>query len=186
MRADIYALLATLLRTSPTAETLQHLVRLEADDTDLGRAIGLLAVAAGTTTAEAVDEEFHDLFVGVGASELKPYASYYRTGFLYEKPLADLRDAMAELGIESADESSEPEDHIASLCEIMCGLITGAFDAPASLAGQRAFFDRHMAPWVEHLFEDLETVESSVFYRPVGAVGRLFMQIEAQAFEMAA
>lgn len=186
LRANAYALLATLLRTPPTAETLQNLTRLDSDDTELGRAIGLLGVAAQATTVEAVGEEYHDLFVGVGASELKPYASYYRTGFLYEKPLADLRDDMAGLGIESAEETSEPEDHIASLCEIMCGLITGAFDAPADLARQRAFFDRHIAPWAAHLFEDMETAQSAGFYKPVGTVGRLFMEIESQAFEMAA
>ncbi len=186
LRANAYALLATLLRTPPTAETLQDLARLEPDDTDLGRAIGSLGAAAAAANAGAVGEEFHDLFVGVGASELKPYASYYLTGFLYEKPLADLRDAMAELGIEIADDSAEPEDHIASLCEIMCGLITGAFGAPASLASQRAFFDKHLAPWADHLFEDLETVQSANFYKPVGAVGRMFMRIESQAFEMAA
>lgn len=186
LRANTYALLATLLRTPPTAETLQDLAQLASDDTELGRAIAALGAAARATTSEAVGEEFHELFIGVGPSELKPYASYYLTGFLYEKPLADLRDAMTGLGIERADDTSEPEDHIASLCEIMCGLITGAFDAPADLAGQRAFFDRHIAPWAEHLFEDLETVESSNFYKPVGAVGRLFLRIESQAFEMAA
>jgi TorA maturation chaperone TorD len=186
LRADAYALLATLLRTPPTAETLQNLAGLASDDTELGRAVGLLGVAAQATTVDAVGEEYHDLFIGVGASELKPYASYYRTGFLYEKPLADLRDDMADLGIASAEETSEPEDHIASLCEIMCGLITGAFGAPADLARQRAFFDRHIAPWAAHLFEDLETTQSASFYKPVGMVGRLFMEIESQAFEMAA
>ena len=34
---------------------------------------------------------------------------------------------MARLGIEQADGVSEPEDHIASLCEMMAGLIEGVF-----------------------------------------------------------
>ena len=80
----------------------------------------------------------------------------------------------------------EPEDHIAALCEMMCGLITGAFGAPADLARQQAFFDTHIAPWAERLFEDLEAASSANFYKPVGTIGRLFMRIELQSFEMAA
>jgi TorA maturation chaperone TorD len=186
LRANTYALLAALLRAPPSAEILRDLTRLDSDDTELGHAIAALGAAAGSRTVEDVADEFHNLFIGVGASELKPYASYYLTGFLYEKPLADLRDAMTALGIERAGTSSEPEDHVAALCEIMCGLITGAFGARATLADQHAFFDRHIAPWADRLFEDLQTAESSDFYKPVGVIGGLFMRIETQSFEMAA
>ncbi|MEZ5906236.1 MAG: molecular chaperone TorD family protein [Geminicoccaceae bacterium] len=73
-----------------------------------------------------------------------PYASYYRTGFLHEKPLAALRGDMAELGIARAPGLAEPEDHIASLAESMAGLIAGDFAADA--AAQQRFFERHIAP----------------------------------------
>mgnify|MGYP002067984120 CR=1 FL=1 len=56
-------------------------------------------VAAGMRDTEGA-REYHDLFIGVGRGELLPYASYYLTGFLNEKPLAKLRGRMAELGIE--------------------------------------------------------------------------------------
>ncbi len=186
LRADVYALLATLLRSPADRATLDNLAGLHGDDGELGAAITALAGAAGAASVEAVEDEYHNLFIGIGASELKPYGSYYLTGFVYEKPLADLRAEMTELGIERADGTSEPEDHIASLCEIMCGLIMGAFGAPAELPRQHAFFDRHIAPWAERFFENLEAAESADLYKTIGAIGRLFMRIETQSFEMAA
>ena len=185
-RANTYALLARLLRTYPDAEALSEFSRFQTDDTEMGRALAALAEAARDARPGSVDDEFHDLFIGVGESELTPYTSYYLTGFVYEKPLAKLRLAMAELGISQGDDVAEPEDHIASLCEIMCGLITGAFGEPADLARQQAIFDEHIAPWAERFFEDLETAQSANFYKLVGRIGKLFMRIESQAFEMAA
>ncbi len=186
LRANIYALLANLLRQRPDDSILAELSNLQADDSELGEALQSLAIAATVTTEEALDDEFHDLFIGVGDSELKPYGSYYLTGFLYEKPLANLRIAMADLGIARADDTPEPEDHVAALCEMMAGMITGAFGETVDLASQRTFFDDHIAPWAERFFEDLEESSTARFYKPVGAIGRLFMRIESQAFQMAA
>ena len=103
-----------------------------------------------------------------------------------ERPLAELRKDMIELGIERSGTTVEPEDHIATLCEIMHGLITGAFGPPASVERQRQFFNRHIANWAGLFFEDLEGAESGVLYMPIGTVGKLFMAVEAEAFEMAA
>jgi TorA maturation chaperone TorD len=41
-----------------------------------------------------------------------------------------------------------------------------------------------MAPWIGRFFADLESAEAANFYRCVGALGRAFMDIEAQAFEL--
>ncbi len=186
MRADLYGLLALILRDRPDAETLAKMAALQGGDSPLGRALSALAATAGETTADTVDDEFHALFIGLGNAELNPYASYYLTGFLYEKPLAKLREAMGELGIERTDEVAEPEDHIAALCEMMCGMITGAFGAPVAVGRQRVFFYEHIAPWAERFFEDLEATGTAEFYKRVAVVGRLFMRIESQAFEIAA
>jgi TorA maturation chaperone TorD len=115
-----------------------------------------------------------------------PFASFYLTGFLHEKPLAKLRGAMAELGIAARDDVFEPEDHIAALAEMMAGLITGAFGAPADLPTQQRFFEDHIAGWAGRFFEDLEKAPSADFYKPVGALGRALVGIETQAYAMAA
>jgi TorA maturation chaperone TorD len=186
LRAGWYALLAQLLSREPGNDLLQMLRGLEGDESELGKGIRALAAAARGTTVASAEREFFDLFIGVGQGELLPYASYYLTGFLNEKPLARLRGDMARLHIARADDVKEPEDHIAALCEMMSGLITGGFGAPANPAEQRRFFDTHIGCWAPRFFEDLQGAQSAVLYMPVGTIGRQFMAIEVQAFEMAA
>lgn len=186
LRADWYGLLARLLSDAPDERTLHLLREFEGDETELGQAIETLAAAARVARVDSLRDEYFTLFVGVGQSELTPYGSYYLTGFLNEKPLARLRGDMARLGIARADGVALPEDHVAALCEMMSGLITGAFGRAASLAEQRQFYDSHIGCWAPRFFEDLERSKSAAFYMPVGTLGRLFMAIESQAFDMAA
>jgi len=186
LRAQWYGLLARLLSAPPDHELLDTIRGLEGDDTELGSAVRTLAAAARATNLDAVGEEYFNLFTGVGRGELLPFASYYLTGFLSEKPLARLRGDMAELGIARADEATEPEDHIASLCEMMAGQITGTFGAPVVLARQRQFFAAHIGCWAPKFFADLQAAEAAAVYMPVGTIGSIFMSIESQAFEMAA
>lgn len=184
LRANLYRMLAHVLRRPPQKSDLDLLAGMSGDTTRLGTAIGGLAHLAHRTSPEAVDREYHDLFIGIGRGELLPYGSYYLTGFLHEKPLARLRTDMARRGIARAPDVREPEDHIAALCEIMAGLILGDFDEPASLAEQKAFFKAHIGVWAKHFFTDLEAARSSVFYAAVGKVGAVFMDIEEAAFDM--
>jgi TorA maturation chaperone TorD len=186
LRARCYGLLAQLLRVPPTADFLDALGACQPDGTAIGGALAELGRTAMAIPSEAATDEYNELFIGLTRGELVPYASYYLTGFLYEKPLARLRGDMNRLGIARADASTEPEDHIASLCEMMAGLIVGAFGAPADLKTQRDFFDAHLAPWVGRLFEDLEAAQAARLYKRVGTLGRMFMEIESEAFAMAA
>lgn len=184
LRADMYALLARLLAGPPRQDDLDALAGLGGDGSDLGKGITALAKVARITKPEAAEREYNALFIGLGRGELLPYASYYLTGFLNEKPLALLRRHMAKLGIERSGEVKEPEDHIATLCEMMAGLITGAFGSALPVADQEAFFNTHVATWAGHFFADLEGAEGSLFYAPVGKIGRAFMEIEIEAFRM--
>ncbi|MCC6469057.1 MAG: molecular chaperone TorD family protein [Alphaproteobacteria bacterium] len=184
-RAQIYGLLGAALRRAPSAALLQRLGAIEGDDSALGRGFSALAVAARNTTPAAAEEEFNALFIGLSQGEVTPYASYYLTGFLYEKPLARLRGDLARLGIAAAEGVAEPEDHIAALCEVMAGLIDGRFGRPAALTEQRQFFDRHLAPWAGRFFDDLARAKAARFYMPVGGIGRLFIDVEKEAFAMA-
>lgn len=185
LRANLYDLLATLLRDPPSQDTLTRIADLKGDDdTPLGTAIGALAKLARSTGPEKARTEFHNLFIGLGRGELLPYASYYMTGFLNEKPLAKLRNDMARLQIERAPSVYEPEDNIGSLCEMMAGLILGRFGPPADLQTQKDFFATHLSPWAAHFFTDLEGAEYSLLYAPVGTVGTRFIEIEKEAFRM--
>lgn len=184
LRAGVYDLLGAVFRREPEAGLLSELGRLEGDDTPLGRAFASLAERARTIDPAAARREYLDLFIGLGRGELVPYGSFYLTGFLNEKPLAVLRDDMARLGMALDEDVHEPEDHIASLCEMMAGLIRGRFLEPAPVKLQRAFFERHLAPWAGHFFSDVEAARSADLYRPAGTVGRLFMEVETAAFGM--
>jgi len=186
LRASWYSLLARLLAAPADDGVLAVLRGLGDDDTELGAALRALKAAAEASSLGTIEQEFFDLFIGVGKGELVPYGSYYLTGFLHEKPLARLRDDMAKLGIARSEGVPESEDHIAALCDMMAGLITGAFGAPADLAIQRKFFDDHIGCWAPRFFENLEAAPSAAFYMPVGTLGRLFVAVESQAFAMAA
>ena len=181
-RAQEYALLATLLARHPDAEMLQRLAWLGGDDSPLGLAHAALGAAAASAGAETVRREYFDLFAGLGESGLMPYASFYLAGSLYGRPLERLRDTLQRLGIERVAQS-EPEDHAAVVCEIMAGLAGGAIPAPAGT--DREFFKTHVAPWIGSFFADLEKSSATAFYVHVGALGRVFIDIETEAFAFA-
>ncbi len=186
LRAEFYGFLAGFLARAPDAARLAAAAALTGDDGPMGLAIRDLAVRAARTTPDQARREFDALFIGLGRGELLPYASVYLTGFLNEKPLASLRRDMAGLGLRRADNVFEPEDSIASLMEVMATLIEGRFAPPASLATQRTFFSRHVAPWAGHFFDDLENAKGAALYAPVGRIGRIFIDIETEAFRLTA
>jgi TorA maturation chaperone TorD len=182
LRAQIYHLLARFLSATPTTETLAAGGQMSGGETPLGVAVQGFALACRQCNAAVADDEYSDLFIGVGRGELLPYASYYLTGFLNEKPLARLREDMSALGVARRDGVTEPEDHVASILETMGGLIDGRFGAPLSLSHQKDFFDTHIASWMPVFFRDLEEASSSVLYAALAVVARRFFEIEAQAF----
>jgi TorA maturation chaperone TorD len=181
-RAREYALLGSLLLRAPDLELLNQLRHLRGDATALGVVHVELAEAAKDADVARVEREFFDLFIGIGRGELLPYGSYYVTGFLHERPLARLREDLGRIGVARADGVVEPEDHAGILCEIMSGLTSGQFAAPAD--SDRTIFEKHMAPWIGRFFADLERAEAADFYRRVGTVGRVFVEIETEAFAL--
>ncbi len=187
LRAHTYHLLAQLLAGPLTPEMLEIVCGLGGDDeTPFGQALSTLSAAARGVAPEALADEYFELFIGVGGSELLPYGSYYITGFLNDWPAAKLVDDMRALGIARADKVSEPEDHIAALCEMMAGLISGEFGAPVDLEIQREFFEKNIGNWAPKFFADLEASKTAAFYMPVGTIGKLFMEIETEGFRLAA
>jgi len=183
-RAVVYAMLAKLLSQPLKAADLGELGKLQGSESEFGQSIQTMAEAARKTTAEQADDAYHDLFIGLTRGKLLPYGSYYLTGFLHEKPLARLRNTMAQLGIEADPGTKDPEDHIASVLDMMGGLIRGDFGAPAPIEQQRIFFQDHVQSWAPYFFRDLEKVEESELYAAIGTVGRVFLELEHAALSM--
>lgn len=184
LRANCYALLGQVLARPPERIMLNDLGNLKGDSSPLGQAFSALGSLAREMAPEAVEGEYFALFIGMPRGELLPFASYYLTGFLHEKPLAKVRGELKRLGIGKADACSDPEDHIATLCEVMAGMIRGDFARVATVGEQRAFFDRHLVSWAGKFFDDLHGAPSARFYKPVATIGGLFMGVEAEAFAM--
>ena len=115
LRADMYSFLANLLRAEPSVELVNQLTKLESDESPIGKSIKTLSKLASSLDLPTIRDEYVRIFIGVGRGEILPFASYYLTGFLKDKPLAKLRNDMKEIGIQLAENVKEPEDHIASL-----------------------------------------------------------------------
>ena len=86
------------------------------------------------------------------------------------------------IGIERSTGNAEPEDHAALLCEIMSGLAAQRF--PAAAGTDQLIFERHVAPWIGRFFADLEKAQEADFYRRVGTLGRVFVEIETESFAL--
>ncbi len=200
-RADLYGLLATLFFHAADADLLQRIAAAPQDpaddaDTDpadaqaaacsaLTQAWRRLVARAGQVTAAQVDDEYTELFIGVGKPEVFLYGSYYQAGFLNEKPLVTLRDDLRRYGLERAEGITETEDHLATLCEVMRYLIAGDDAAVAHLEEQRAFFQRHLAPWVDTACDAVLQHPRAGFYADVAGLAKAFFEIERLALELA-
>ncbi|TKB54998.1 TorD/DmsD family molecular chaperone [Ferrimonas aestuarii] len=174
-RADIYQLIAGLLRDAPSVELLAFLSELEVstdEDSGMVKAWSGLKLAAQTYNQESITQEYTDLFIGLGHGEVIPYASWYMTGTLMDTQLVQLRQDLIRLGFARQDTVKEPEDHIAALCEVMAALL---LESPQHL--QLNFWQKHLAPWVNKLAGDMVNAKGSAFY---AAVGTLLLQFFAQ------
>ncbi len=180
-RAQIYALLAILLAKSADNDLLGNIaaLKIESPDASLASAWQQLIGAAANTSAEAQTREYHQLFIGLTQGEVIPYASYYQTGFLNEKPLANLRTDLGKLGLTRQDDKKEPEDHAAAVCDVM-RLILIAQGTPVITAEQ--FYERHMAKWLPRFFSDLQKAPSAKFYAVLAVFAQQFFTDEAQRF----
>ena len=177
VRANAYSLLARLLSSPPDEAVLDVLRSIDADDdgeTGMARAWHTLRMAAERADLDALDDEYHALFIGLGRGELVPYGSWYLTGFMMDKPLAVLRADLTALGFERQDEVREPEDHAAALCEVMALLVSGG----EPLDVQRVFYERHLGNWINTFCLDLQKAKTARFYRSVGILAEAFFTIE--------
>ncbi|MFT5810344.1 MAG: TorA maturation chaperone TorD [Rubritalea sp.] len=184
-RSSTYSLLGALLRAAPDQNLLNILSELvSANDNSEDDAILLsmtaLSLSAKMLAPDSIEDEYHQLLIGLGRGEVVPYGSWYLTGFLMEQPLSDLRDDLVLLGFERNDNICEPEDHAAALCEVFSLLISEG----SEIDQQHKFFKTHMAPWIGRFFDDLSDAKSAVFYKSVGRFGSAFIAFESEYFSM--
>ena len=183
-RANFYALLGRLFHAPPDEALLQLIASAEEIDSVDG-AMGLawrdLAAAAAGADADAVREEYDAAFIGTGKAPVTLYTCAYSIRYTNEAPLAGLRGELASLGLGRREGVSEPEDHIAALCEVMRHLIA---EQKQSLEEQKKFFERWIWPTVVPLCSAVKQSERTGFYKAAAALLLEVCTLEHRAFEL--
>lgn len=187
-RAEIYGVLAQLFYAPPSSELLAAL-RVAVTEAPMEGAFlqepwQQLVAAARAQSDAAIASEFDALFGGVGKPEVMVFGSHYLSGFLNEKPLAQLRSDLQRLGLGRDEAMPETEDHIAYLSEVMRYLIAGDDVAVCNLTTQQRFFSDHLQPWVPQLCDALQAHARARFYAALGLFLRAFLSVETQGFDL--
>jgi len=183
-RANFYGLLARLFQAPPDQALLDSLAaepELEGAEGELSLAWRELASAAAVADPDEIKLEFDTAFVGTGKAPITLYACAYSIRYTNEAPLAQLRGVLAALGLARRAEVTDPEDHIAALCEVMRYLIA---EQKRDLSEQRAFFERWIWPSAEPLCDAISRSNATRFYRAVAPFAKAFLQLEHSAFQL--
>jgi len=188
-RARFYALLARLYASGPDASLLAAIGGSEpwqdAGDNPLAVSWNRLILASAAMDADAAEQEYTELFIGVGRSNVDLHASHWITEATSEKPLVAVRSDLARLGLARRAGSTLYEDHLSLLCETMRLLVAGDGErGPMPIAGQRAYFDRHIAPWVFDCCTAICDCPLANYYVRVAEFTRLYMAVERDSLAM--
>jgi len=188
-RADLYGLIARFFQMPPDQELLDQIAATAeqqdaADEAPLAKVWMDVVEVAKNNPAKAWHDEFDLNFISVGKPNVVLNGSFYMAGHLNEKPLINIRNALAEFGLEAAEEVTETEDHISALCEVMRYLIAGDDVEISNLTNQRVFFNEHIRPWYDELCNAIEDIPEMHLYRLIAALTREFLAIEGQGFDM--
>lgn len=187
-RAELYGLLARLWYAAPDAELLTAFsvaaTQAPMEGAFLEEPWRQLVGAARERGEDDLHAEYDALFGGIGKPEVYLFGSHYLSGFINDKPLAQLRGDLAKLGLARDETVGETEDHIACLFEVMRYLIAGEDVAVANLTQQQAFFAAHIQPWLADMCEAVSAHPRAGFYGALARFTQAFAQVEAQGFDL--
>jgi TorA maturation chaperone TorD len=185
-RGNFYALLARLLHSAADAALLQSLSQAEAidGDADLSKAWADLCRASAAMDVDAAGAEYDGLFVGVGEAVVSVYAGFYTGAAAIDHPRVRLQADFAAFGLEHVI-VGEPEDHLATLFDVMRVLAAGgAGRSPAPLDEQKRFYDMYLRASAPKFFNAVIACEKANYYRKVAELGLAFVAIESESFEL--
>ena len=191
-RADFYALLARLFAAAPDMNLLRSIAQADdlavetGEDTarKLAESWRTLKAASAAMNAEAAAQEYIDLFVGVGKSEVSLHAAAYMRS-AGGSVLAEIRSELARLGLGRQAGVDVYEDHLSAVFETMRVLIAGAPGlAPRTVTEQQPYFAAYVAPWVRGCCAAIIASPIANYYRRVAEFTGYFMAIERDSFAM--
>jgi TorA maturation chaperone TorD len=199
-RQGYYEMLVALFRTEPTAELLQQLSNGIEERTQGARNLHpllgqgweeiqrFLTNTPYQSLAETVSDEYTRLFIGPHGPEINPYESFYLTGRLLDRPLADVRTCLKAIGIEKLEQYPEPEDCLVFELEVMRWLIakqlaaTDPQEETRLLDLQSNFLKDHLLVWAPACAKDIERAEGASFYPSLAKILEGFLEIELNFF----
>jgi len=184
-RAALYSLIAQLFYAPPDQGMLAQILNaglFEGGDAELPLRWRELVERCRTAFPVLLENEHTELFVGTGRAAVTPYLIHYLVERSTDNPLVQLRKQLAEWGISRRDRTTEPEDHIASVCEVMRLAIAVQH---RSLDEQQAFFDRYVYVGGVAFCDAVIASAKADFYRVVAAFAGEFFRLERSAFDMA-
>ncbi len=188
-RANVYALLARLFVAPADADLLRRIASgdesgndaQKQDSGEFALAWRELVNAAGDAQDSAVADEYQQLFVGTGRSEISLYVGAYTARMSVDTMLVDLRRFLNERGLQRRTGVNEPEDHIAMLFEIMRFLIQ---EQTSAVDQQKRFFNRFIWSGGQSLCNAISEHPQARFFRPVARLAKCFLFVEHDAFDM--
>jgi len=185
-RANFYALLARLFHSGADGALLRSLAEAEPIEGDeaLSRAWAELSLASAAMDADAAAEEYDAVFVGVGKAAVSIYAGYYTGAEAIDHPRVRLQADFAAFGLERRG-MTEPEDHFATLFDVMRVLVAGgAGRGPAAIEEQKRFYEAYLESGAAKFFNAVMACAKANYYRKVAALGLAFVAIESESFEL--
>lgn len=183
-RAHLYAIIGWFFYNAPD-ESLLAAIRQGAGEEaseggPLGAATRALREACGRADPDAIQEEFHTLFLGVGKCEITPFSSHYVKGAAPDRHLVRLRQLLESWHLGRRDAATETEDHVAGLCDVMRFLIGDG----RPIDEQYLFFNEFIYPGVVPFCEAIGRSVNASFYRCVAQFTLAFLAVEKAAFDM--
>jgi TorA maturation chaperone TorD len=199
-RHSYYEILVALFRKEPSNDLLDRLSNGIAERAQAARNLHSLlgkgweemdrffAEIPTKRRAEVVADEYTRLFIGPIGPEVNPYESFYLTGRLLDRPLADVRAFLKPVGIEKSAEYPEPEDFLAFELEVMRWLIgkqlvtIDAQEEIRFLRLQSDFLKDHLLVWGPACAQEIERAESAKFYSSAAKILQAFLELERNLF----
>jgi TorA maturation chaperone TorD len=187
-RANFYALIARLLTGGPDEALLGNLSAAQplgdGADAALSQAWQALLEGSNGADADAIAEEYEQLFVGVGKARVSIYAGFHGGAPAVDHPRVRMQADLAALGL-ARTAPIEPEDHYAIIFDTLRVLVGGgAGREPAPIAEQKRFFDRHVRPGAARFFAAVGADAKANYYRRFAAMAAAFIALETQSFEL--
>ena len=184
---------------SQTSDTAGNAASTASADSWLESAWEDFTAAVAREPLEAIRASYDDTFISVGEAPVSLHASVYLSGFANERPLAEVRQFLAQQGIQGSRGGLLTEDHLGLLSEAMAWLIIGRGDEEAGAVGeagnvgarargsdeaQQHLFRHFIGPVCDEFCQRLSETPVAGVYRELGHLFAAFCAVERQAFEI--